>query len=363
MKKALIIFAALGLIFIPMVYALTQIVSHKQPFNLNLPMTKKAYNLKGGSKPASTTAKVITSKYSTTPSFKGIYMNKEDEDHLIIGDLTRENRMVDFLTTHHFNHVYMYDLSTTLSTSQGRQNCAAFIERLSGLGIKVVGTGGSINSLSDLSASASRAKYNNQMTGEARPAAKFSGLNLEREAWRYPKTGTTTWDDWQAITKSCLNYTNPAGITMDGYIGQLNDKQGLKTEAQLASFIVANYKRFLVSCYLSSDKAIQKNALFNIMLSRLNALGLAAINRTPKGKPVQRLDVIVIFSASDGHLNEETNVIEEIHMHDYFLTHTLEDAYASFINSANSIDWPGKNGINFIGVQGYGLQEFYSVWP
>lgn len=361
MKKVLIITFVLGLIIIPIMYAMTNINSDKQPLNSNLTMTKKAYKLKAGSAPGST-PKVTTSKYSTVPSFKGVYMNKEDIDHLIIGDLTRENQMVDFITANHFTHVYMYDLSTTLSTSEGRQNCASFIERLSGLGIKVVGTGGSISSLVSLTTTASRAKYNNQMTSEARPLAKFSGLNLEREAWRYPATGTTTWADWQAITKECLKYTIPAGITMDAYIGNLIDKQGIQSESQLAKFIVTNYKRMLIHCYMDSEKALRKDAFFNYMLSRLNALGMEAIKRTPTGQAVQRLDVIVIFSASAGHLNED-NVLEEIHMHDYFLTHTLEEAYASFINSANAIDWPGKKGINFIGVQGYGLQEFYAVWP
>ena len=88
MKKFLIITAVLGLILFPIVYAMTKIISHKQLVNLDLPMTTKAYKLKGGSGPV-TAAKVTTSKFSTTPSFKGIYMNKEDVDHLIIGDIVR----------------------------------------------------------------------------------------------------------------------------------------------------------------------------------------------------------------------------------------------------------------------------------
>jgi len=327
-------------------------------------MSRKSYSLAPGVTTSGGTKVSTTTKFSTTPQVKAIYMNKEDSEHLIIGDLTRENQMVNFLLLHHFNVVYMYDLSTTLATSQGRQNCAAFIERLSSHGIKAIGVGGSINTISSLSDSfpASRARYNNQMTGEARPAAKFSGFNLEREAWRYPATSTTTWADWQNIVLTVKQYTGPNGITFDAYIGNLKDKQSLLTESQLAAFIVANFKRMLVHCYVESDKALVKDALFNYLLSRLNPLGIAAIARTPKGQAVQRLEVLVIFSASAGHLND-ANQLVEVHMHDYFLTHTLEQPYASVINSANAITWPGKAGIDFKGVAGYGLQEFYAVWP
>lgn len=354
MKKAVKSILLIGFLAITTIATLAQINNKK--------MGNRAYKLSPGAKITGTkTTATTTTKFSTTPNLMAIYMDKLDSSHLIIGNTQRENDFISFITLHGFNCVYTYDLNTTLSTSQGRLDCASFVERLHAINVKVIAVGASEKYLTSLTQVNSRAKYQSQMTTAGRLNAKFDGLNLELEAWRYPKPDTDTWDNWQKIFLSTRTYCKSTGITADAYIGNLEDKQGLKTPAKLADFIVANCDHLNLHCYVNSTKAAQKDALFNYILTRINELGLAAIRATEPGKPVKKFKVAIIFSASPGKLND-AGVLVEIHMQDWFKTHTITETYAGLINSANTIKWAGSPGIDLIGCVGYGYQDFLTAW-
>jgi len=317
------------------------------------PMARKIYNLSSGSSSGSS-KKTSAYKFSTTARVRALYMDKESDGNLIIGNTGREDEFINFLTANDFNTVYAYDLNTSLGNNQGRLNVAAFVERLHGLSISIFAVGGSATYLTNPTVINSRVYYQNQMTTLGRPLAKFDGLNLENEAWRYPSSGTVTWTEWQSIITGMKAYTVPNLIKTDAYIGNLIDKENKKTESQLARFIVNNCDDIEMHCYMNSTKALTTDAFYNYILKRLSAIGLEAM------KLNKRYKVRVIFSASPGKVVDGQTV--EIHMFDYFKTRTIQYAYTQLINSLNKYDWPGKAGIDMDGLTGYAFQDLKAAY-
>lgn len=344
MKKTLRLFAA-GFLFL---ICISLIVDKKLH-----PMARKIYNLSPGTSPVAST-KTAAYKFSTTGRIRALYMDKESEGNLIIGNTGREDEFINFLINNGFNAVYAYDLNTSLGNNQGRLNVAAFVERLHALSISIFAVGGSATYLTDPTVINSRVYYQNQMTTLGRPLAKFDGLNLENESWRFPASGTVTWTEWQSIITGMKAYTVPNLIKTDAYIGNLIDKENKKTEAQLAKFIVDNCDDIEMHCYMNSTKALTTDAFYNYILKRLSAIGIEAM------KLNKRFKVRVIFSASPGKVVDGQTV--EIHMFDYFKTKTIQYAYTQLINSLNKYDWPGKAGIDMDGVTGYAFQDMKAAY-
>jgi len=151
---------------------------------------------------------------------------------------------------------------------------------------------------------------------------RFNYFNLENEFWN---SGNDTWAQWLANLKSLtrLGRTQSPVVKTEAYIGW-------PTGAAEYSGMVQYADRLLVHDYYTTPS-------WGYIRTRLDSLGLAAIAQK-KIEPI-----IIIFDVDISNT--------------YFESNNFTDAYQIIVNSYDTTNMSGKNGIQLIGYQIFASAE------
>ena len=252
-------------------------------------------------------------KVSVENLYRGVYL---DSLQYIVGNTTKENKLLEWCQANNFTTVTCYDLYTILQTSANYPKMANFIKKAKNMyGIQTVtacmGSAGAFTGL-----------INNYNVSRIDPIEKFNYSNLELEWWNNASTyknylnqlkGIKAWGDKQTDR-----------IPTEEYIGWFKNPMG--QDSTQAAGLVQNSDRILVHDYRVTPS-------FDYMQSRLSWVGRAAKAQN------KIMPIIVIFS------------VEPTFSYNYFLTNSFENAYDMIVNQFNTSSFDGKENIELIGYQ------------
>lgn len=254
-------------------------------------------------------------------------------DH-ICGIKTQEDSLFKFTKNNNFNTLYLYDLNTVTQNKTGKTNLGNFIQLYHLNNIKCIGIAGDSQFITG-SGTNSRKSYQDYMRDSI--IKRLDGINLEREFWRYPKDGTCTFPYWLNTLADMQYYCTSISILGNFYIGQLNDKEGVYTDSQVANYLIRGSKSLLLSNYTNTSN--YKNNALKAVKTRLIELG------TQAKKQNKTIEVIIIFNGSKDYMNS------------YFKNHTILETYNSFLDKYNNTSFTGKSNIKIVGYALYSYQE------
>ena len=308
----------------------------------------------------------ITTTTTTEPPqeiVRGLYLN---DLNTIVGNSIEENLLFNWVSGWGINEIYCYDLSSILSTNQGKTNMKAFNTTIRTYGVdKIAGIGGSSNRLIG-NVSNSRVTYNNECDNNLQ---KFDILNFENEFWNYNGSApyinpgpnlqirwdNGTSDDWKSENELIYAYGQSNNIPTDFYMGLLRDGKNspptppLNQKASpidIVENLVANTTRILIDCYLTTDEFTgTTNAGFLDLVDRLSMIGTAS---TASSKV---MDIVVLFNGKNEFMKS------------YFVNNTFDSAYYNVLSSFESSSFVGKEGINLTGYMIYGYQQVKDIIP
>jgi len=250
--------------------------------------------------------------------YKGMYV---DNFNLILGNTTEETNLINYAVTNSINSLTFYGLRNAVSNSSNYSKLASFMSRCSQNGItnRVYVNVYYVGSTNNMDTTYIR-NYNNSRT---LTSEKITGVNLEWEFWN----GATTWSIYDQTMKSYYNWTktqSPA-LTNEIYFGWFQNPTDI--ESTMASEMVKYTDRILLHDYRSAPDVAY-------MQSRMDYFGQASVAQGKKEK------IIVLFSAEPDFMGQ------------YYLTHTFNDSYQTYVSLYNSVTFTGKAGLE---VQGWEL--------
>ena len=294
---------------------------------------------------------------------RGLYLN---DLNTIVGNSIEENLLFNWVSGWGINEVYCYDLSSILSTNQGKTNMKLFNTTIRTYGVdKIAGIGGSSNRLIG-NVSNSRVTYNNECDNDLQ---KFDILNFENEFWNYNgdapyinpgpnlqiRWDNGTSDDWKSENELIYSYGQTNNIPTDFYMGLLRDGKNLPptpplnqkvSPIEIVENLVMNTTRILIDCYLTTDDFTgTTDAGFLDLVDRLSMIGTAS---TANSKV---MDIVVLFNGKDEFMKS------------YFVNNTFDSAYYNVLSSFESSSFIGKEGINLTGYMIYGYQQVKDIQP
>lgn len=294
---------------------------------------------------------------------RGLYLN---DLNTIVGNSIEENSLFNWVSGWGVNEVYCYDLSSILSTNQGKTNMKSFNTTIRTYGVnKIAGIGGSSAKLIGVDSN-SRVTYNNECLNNEE---KFDILNFENEFWNYNgdspyinpganlqiRWDNGTSDDWKSENELIYTYGQTNNIPTDFYMGLLRDGKNSPptpplvqkvSPIEIVENLVINTSRILIDCYLTTnDFTGTTDAGFLDLVDRLSMIGTAS---TANSKV---MDIVVLFNGKDEFMKS------------YFVNNTFDSAYYNVLSSFESSSFIGKEGINLTGYMIYGYQQVKDIQP
>jgi hypothetical protein len=262
----------------------------------------------------------ITSTSVDNPAtYKGMYV---DGANNIIGNVTKENNLINYAVNKGFNGFAFYGLRSVIYSSANYSKMASFLSRCAQNGITnfvyvVVYYPGSING----SDTTYIRKYNNSRSNSAE---KFTGVNLEWEWWN----GATSWTTYLATLKTYYNWTRKVSPNLSNeiYFGWFNNPSTMPNT--MANELVRYCDRIVLHDYRTAPDV-------GYMKSRMEYLGQAAISQGKVKK------IIVLFSAEGSFMGP------------YYSTHSFNDAYQSIVSQYTNMSFTGQSGLRIYGWQVY----------
>ncbi|MFI5297526.1 MAG: hypothetical protein ACHREM_05455 [Polyangiales bacterium] len=232
----------------------------------------------------------------------------------VLGDTTKENALLAFLTAHRIESLALYDLNTILADATLSARLLSFLERARAVGVL------DVNAIGDTTLSAWDA-----IAAMQKAHAPFDGVVTEIEFWN----PGTTFDQFTAtlsyIRSLAMNDRAGAKLPLAAYVGW-------PTPAQIDA-TVPLLDRLYVHVYVTSaDKA------FGYGQARFQAIASA------NGRLGTHVDVWPIFSAE----GTAWSAGAEHFMGDWLSTHTLDEAEATLLT-----DWEATPPGTAVTVSGF----------
>ncbi|MFC0182345.1 hypothetical protein SAMN04515674_101318 [Pseudarcicella hirudinis] len=254
-----------------------------------------------------------TDRIESVDLYRGIYL---DSLKYIVGDVSRENVMLQWCQSNNFTTITCYDLYTLLAYSSGYSKVAAFIKKArTTYGITTI-------TACMASSSAFSGLVGNYNASRTDPLEKFNYSNLELEWWNNASTYKNYLKQLKGI-KSWGDSQNPR-IPTEEYIGWFKNPKG--QDSTQAAGLVENSDRILVHDY-------QANPSFAYMKDRISWIGKAA---KAQGKV---MPVVVIFSA------------EPDYSFNYFMVNSFEQTYNLIAAQFEASSFSGKENVQLVGYQ------------
>ena len=269
----------------------------------------------------------------------GLYVNDFDT---IITATTEQTDLVLFASNNGISTLYLYDLTNIIGNSERKLLLQQFNEYAKNNGIvKMGGISGSENrTIGILPTSNSRLQFNNDSSGNQ----KFDIFNLENEFWNYDNTDTVTFSEYTTWLSNITNTLNPTTTDFDVYIGNIYDPTSGYTREQIAYDLVLKLDRIMYAMYITSGDFHSPAWGLNYIDGKLQYLADAAnsLNKV--------IDIVIIFHGGESY------------MHDYFESHSFEEAYSNVVYSyQNWLDIDNKSNIRLAGYFIYAYQQVKDI--
>lgn len=272
---------------------------------------------------------------SQTLKYKGIYI---DSFNTIVGDIVKEDSLLNYLKDSSYNAIICYNISSTISsdqTSVKNKNLAAFIKRArTSYGIKyVMASSESYNTHLTLSIPYNKARLD---TNE-----RFTHFYLEFEFWNKNSTSTGGYyctsylspKGYTCDTSGAFKYYKKMAISLDSLSATINCKSATyvgSPNAGQAKFIANTFDFILCDNYTSNTA----NIYFDVKTNFSNF-----------GSTIKIVNIVPIFASySPGG----------VFLGDYLKTNSESSVYNSLFlprYSAETGTWKSK--INLMGYQWY----------